>query len=162
MQITESILQQVRHKVGDKLSVASSSLSLVGAVDGPLDLGLSTIGRVDVVEELHQQHGLRLEAGLVVVVGYNKEYILQNGDEESLEEGVGCLDISLLGDVVDQLQGHVKTSRLDISVVMLESPRARVDNKLELVVVELEQSREAVKVDGSEEVEELDSVLGEL
>jgi hypothetical protein len=31
-----------------------------------------------------------------------------------------------------------------------------------LVVVELEQGREAVQVDGSEEVEELDSVLGEL
>src|SRR5699024_6441584 len=66
---------------------------------------------------------------------------------------------------------------LDVSVVMLECPRAGIDDELELVVVELQQGYnyisnrarvsatevhtwEAVQVNGPQQVKELDSVFG--
>ena len=85
MQVAERILQEISNKVGNELSVVGSGLCLVGAVNRSLDLGLSTVGGVDVVKELHQQHGLRLETSLVIIVSHNKEDILKNGDEKSLE-----------------------------------------------------------------------------
>lgn len=90
---------------------------------------------MDEVEELHQQHRLRLETRLVVIVRYNEEHILQDSNKEALEEGVGSVGVRLFSNVGNQLQAHVKTSSFNISVVMLECPRARIDDKLELVVV---------------------------
>jgi lipoate synthase len=43
---------------------------------------------VDEVEHPRKEHRLRLEAGLMIGIGENKEDILQNGDEELLKEGI--------------------------------------------------------------------------
>jgi hypothetical protein len=105
-----------------------------------LDLGLRAIVWVDEIEQLHEKHRLRLEASLVIVVSHNEEDILEDCNEEALEKGVRSGDVRLLGNVVNQLQAHVQASRLNIAVVVLESPRAGVNHKLELVVVKLEKS----------------------
>jgi len=157
-------------------------LRLVWLVDGPLDLGRGPIGRVDEVDHAHEKHRLRLEAGLVVLIRQDKKDVLQDCDEELVEEHIGCLHVSLLGNVIDQLQAHVKARSLNIAVVVLARPQARVDDKLELAIVEFQQccdgvsnqifsrpgggrlqlTREAVKVDSPEQVEEFDPMLGEL
>ena len=100
---------------------------------------MGTIGGVNEVEELHQHHGLCLETSLVIIIGDDEEHVLEDGDEESLEESIGSGNVSLLGDVVDQLQTHAQTSGFNVSVVVLECPRTRVDDELELVVIELKQ-----------------------
>ena len=115
---------------------------------------------MDEVEHAHEQHGLGLEASLVVLVGKNEEHILQDADEELVEESVGRVDVSLLSDVVDELEAHVKARSLDIAVIVLAGPHARVNDELELTVVELQKRREAVEVDSAEEVEEFDTMLG--
>lgn len=120
--VGECVLQQGAHKVAQELAVASARLRLVGLVDRPLDLGLRAVGRVDKVEQAHEQHRLRLEPRLVVLIRQDKEDVLQDRDEELVEEGVGCLHVRLLGDVVDQLQAHVQPGGLDVAVVVLASP----------------------------------------
>lgn len=77
---------------------------------------------MDEVEELHQQHRLRLETRLVVIIRHNKEHILQDSNKEALEEGVGGVGVRLFSNVGDQLQAHVKTGSFNISVVVLECP----------------------------------------
>jgi hypothetical protein len=107
LQVGEGVLEEFGHEVCQELPVVGAGLSLFGSVNRSLDLGLSAIGGVDEIEEFHQEHRLCLETSLVVVVRHNKEDVLQDGDEESLEEGIGSLHISLIGNVVDQLQAHV-------------------------------------------------------
>jgi hypothetical protein len=90
------------------------------------------------VEHSHEQHGLRLEARLVVIVCKNEEDVLENNHEELLEERIRCLHIRL-GDIVDQFQAHVKARSFNISVVMLECPGAGVNDKSELAIVKFEE-----------------------
>ena len=116
---------------------------------------------MDQVEHPRKQHGLRLEAGLVVCVGKNEEDILQDRNKELLEEGIRCCGIGLRN-VSNQLQAHVETSVFDLAIVVLACPHARVDDEFELSIVELKKSRKAVKINGAEECEEFDSVLREL
>lgn len=93
---------------------------------------------MDEVKEFHEHHGLRLEAGLVVIIRHHEKDVLQNVDEKALEEGIGCCNICLFCNIVNKLQAHVQTSRFNVSVVMLKRPRARVDDELELVIVQLQ------------------------
>ncbi len=74
----------------------------------------------------------------MVCVCENEENILQDGDEKLLEECVGGASISF-GNVCDQLETHVKSSKLYFSVVVLACPHARVNHKLELSVIEFEE-----------------------
>lgn len=116
------VLQQAGNKVCKKLAIACAGLGLVLRVDWALYLGRGAIGRVNEVEKLHEQHRLRLEACFVVAVRYDIKHILQDGDEEPLEEGVACLHVGLIGNVVDKLQAHSKACRLNVPVVVLECP----------------------------------------
>ena len=102
LKVGESVTQQISYEVGQELFVAGSRRGLVGLVDGTTDLGRRPIRRVHKVEHLHKKHGLGLESGLVVGVSDDEKDVLQHDDEELLEEGIGCLDISL-GNVVDKL-----------------------------------------------------------
>lgn len=146
MEVGEGSLQEVRNKVAEEFPVVGTSLGLLGRVDWALDLGLCAVGRVHKVEQLHEHHGLCLKSSLVVIVSDDEEHILEDCDEESLEESIGRSKVSLLGDVVNQLKTHAQASGFNISVIVLESPRTRVDDKLELVIVELEQGFGCVSI----------------
>ena len=64
-----------------------------------------------------------------------------------------------------QLIAHGKTGALDLTVVVLAGPHARIDNELEGTSIESQESGEATQVDGPEKLEELDAVfwvLGEV
>jgi len=178
LQVGERVAKQGRDRVAQEVLVGGSRLRLIGSVDGALDLGLRPVRRLDEVEQLHQQHRLSLEPSFVVAIRDHEQHILQDCGEEALEECVGCGNVRLVGNVVDELQAHVEACRLDVSVVMLECPRAGIDDELELVVVELQQGYnyisnrarvsatevhtwEAVQVNGPQQVKELDSVFGE-
>lgn len=112
---------------------------MVGLVDWALNLGRAVVRRVNKVKHAHQQQGLCPEPCFVVRVCKDKEDILQNRDEKLVEEGAGRLHVRLLRNVVDQLEAHVQACGFDISVVVLARPHARIDDKLELAVVEFQQ-----------------------
>lgn len=88
----------------------------------------------------------------------DEEDILEDVEVVLLEKGVRCLRV-LAGHIIDELHQHGKTSAFDFTVVMLAGPEARIDDKLELPLIELEQSREAAVIDGFEKLEKLYSVL---
>jgi hypothetical protein len=94
----------------------------------------------------------------VVAISNNEEDILQNGREESLEEGVARLLIGICH-VRDELKAHGETGALDFAVIVLASPHARVDHELERAGVEPQQRRETTQVDRSKKLEELDTVF---
>lgn len=95
---------------------------------------------MDEIEHAHEQHRLRLESGLVVLIRDDEEDILQDGDEELIEECIRRRNVGLLRDVVDELQAHIKARSLNLTVIMLAGPQARVDDELELAIVQLEKS----------------------
>ncbi len=143
LQIWESTLQQIGNETTQELLVSCSSRGLVWLVDRTLDLRRSIVSWVNEIKHPRQQHRLGFESSLVVRVGENEEYILQNGNEELLEESIRSSRIGF-GNVGDQLEAHVETSIFDFAVVMLTSPHARIDNKLELSIVKLEESYEDI------------------
>lgn len=96
----------------------------------------------------------------MVGVGEHEEYILEDWDEELLEESTGSSGVRFC-DVGDQLQTHVETGMFDLSIIVLASPHARIDDKFELSVVEFEECGEAVKIDCSEEAEEFNTMFWE-
>ena len=75
----------------------------------------------------------------MVRVGKNEENILEDGNKELLEESIRCSGISIRN-VNNQLKAHVETSVFNLAVVMLACPHARIDDELELTVVELQKS----------------------
>jgi hypothetical protein len=95
----------------------------------------------------------------VVTVRQHKEDILENRNVELAEEDARGLHIRL-GHVVHQLKAHRKAGILYLTVVVLRRPHARIDDKLELRAIQLEEGGETIQVDGLKELEELDSVLG--
>ena len=73
----------------------------------------------------------------MVRVGQNKKDILKDRDEELLEERIGCCRVSLC-DIGNELETHIETSIFNFPIVVLACPHARIDDKLELSVIELE------------------------
>lgn len=100
-----------------------------------------------------------LFTSLVIWVCQNKEHILQYGEVELLEEHARGLRIRILGHVVYQLDAHAQTGILHLSIVMLASPHARVNDKLELAAIQFEKRWETVEVDSFQKLEELHSML---
>ena len=75
----------------------------------------------------------------MICVGKNEEDVLYDRNEELLEESIRCSGVGLRN-VCDQLQTHVESSIFNFAVIVLACPHARVNYKLELSVVELEES----------------------
>lgn len=96
---------------------------------------------------------------LVIRICQNKKDILQDGEVELLEEHARGLQIRIFGHVVYQLNAHAQTGILYLSVVVLASPHARVNDKLELAAVQFEKRWETVEVDSFQKLEELHPVL---
>lgn len=94
----------------------------------------------------------------MITVGQHEEHILENWQEELSEEDARSLRISL-GHVVHELQAHGQAGVLNLAVVVLAGPHARIDHKLELAGIELQQGREAVQVDRLQQLEELNAML---
>lgn len=147
-------MEQVRNVFLQELLVGSACRCLIRGVDGFLDLA-----GFDEFEHARQEHGLGLETSLVVTVRDDKEDILENRDVELTEEDARGLHIRF-GHVVHEFKAHGKTRVLHLAVVVLGGPHAGVDDELELSTIELEEGLEAVQVDGLEELEELDAMLG--
>lgn len=81
----------------------------------------------------------------MICVSENEENVLQDRDEELLEERIRGCSVSF-GDVADEFQTHVETRIFHFAIVVLARPHARIDNKLELSIIELEKSyRKLVK-----------------
>jgi hypothetical protein len=74
----------------------------------------------------------------VVGISEHKEDILKDWNEELLEECIRGLRICLR-DIGDEFEAHVKPSILNFAIVMLAGPHARVNHKLELSVIQLEE-----------------------
>ena len=96
---------------------------------------------------------------LVIRICQNKEDILQNGEVKLLEEHARGLRIRIFGHVVYQLNAHAQTGILNLSVVVLASPHARVNDKFELAAIQFEKRWETVEIDSFQKLEELHSVL---
>ena len=75
----------------------------------------------------------------MVSIGEHKEYVLEDWHEELLEKLARCVGIGL-SNIGDQLEAHVESSIFDLTVVMLTRPHARINDELELPVVEFEKS----------------------
>lgn len=95
----------------------------------------------------------------VVCVCEDEEDILKDSDEELLEKLTGNLGIGLLGHVVHEFDAHIKTSILDLTIVVFAGPHARINDEFELPTIQLEQRGEAIQIYRLEELEELHSVL---
>lgn len=95
----------------------------------------------------------------MVAVGDNKEDILEDGGEERLEESVASLLVGF-GHVGNELKAHRETCAFNLAVVVFTGPHARVDDKLEGSCIQAQQSWETAEVNGSQELEKLDAVLG--
>ena len=100
-----------------------------------------------------------IPTSLMIRICQHKEHILQYGEVELLEEHARGLRIRIFSHVVYQLNAHAQTGILYLSVVMLASPHARVNDKFELAAVQFKKRRETVEVDGFQKLEEFHSVL---
>jgi hypothetical protein len=83
----------------------------------------------------------------VVAVGDNKEDVLEYRCEERLEECVARLLVGF-GHIGNELEAHGETRAFNLAVVVLASPHARVNDKLEGSCIQTQQSREAAEIDG--------------
>jgi hypothetical protein len=156
LQVGESVDQQLSNELTQELRVGGSGRSLARSVKRSLDLS-----GVDKEEHAGKEESLKLESSLVVGIGKDEKDVLKDGDEELLEEGTGSVGVGS-GNVVDELNAHVQSSGLDLTIVVLGGPETGINNELELAVVELQQGGEAGQVNGTEKLEELDTVLGVL
>lgn len=156
MQILECTLQQVRDVFLQELLVGSARRRLIGSVDRLLNLA-----SFDEFEHARQQHSLRLEASLVITIREDEENVLEDRDVELTEEDARGLYIRL-GHIVHQFKAHGKTRVLHLAVVVLGGPHAGINDKLELSTIKLEESLETVQIDGLQELEELNPMLGVL
>jgi hypothetical protein len=148
LQVGESVLQQVCYETTQEILVAGASRCLIRGINGTLDLGNCSIGRMNQIEHLRQERRLRLESSLVIRVGKHEKNILQDRNEELLKEGVRCCWVGLCN-IADQLETHVETSVFDFAVVVLACPHAGVDNKLELSIVKLQKSYHLLAFDNN-------------
>lgn len=64
-----------------------------------------------------------------------------------------------LRNVLQKVQQNVQSSLSNVSFRVLERPHDRVNDQLEVVRVDCEEGLKAVAVDGSQQVEEVDSVF---
>ena len=94
----------------------------------------------------------------VIGIRDNKEDILKNRDEELAEEEVARRRVRLCH-VIHKLDTHGETGCLDLSIVVFARPHARVDDELELSLVQLKKSWEAIEVDGLQKLKETDPVF---
>jgi len=100
-----------------------------------------------------------IRTSLVITVGQYEEDILKDRNVKLAEEDTRGVYVSL-GHVVHQLQAHGETGILHLAVIMLRCPHARINDKLELRGIEIQQRLEAIQVDGLEELEELNAMFG--
>jgi hypothetical protein len=75
----------------------------------------------------------------MVCIGKHKENVLEDRHEELLKELARRVGISF-GDIGNQLKTHIEASVFNLAVVVLTCPHARINDKLELSVVEFEKS----------------------
>ena len=94
----------------------------------------------------------------VIRVCENEEHVLEDRYEELVEKYVAGGRVSL-GHIVHELKTHGKSRVFDLTIVVLASPHACIDNEFELGLVQFKQCREAMIVDRLQEFEEPDSVL---
>lgn len=100
-----------------------------------------------------------IHTSLVIRICQNKKDILQDREVELLEEHARGLRIRIFGHVVYQLNAHAQTGILYLSIVVLASPHAGVNDKLELAAVQFEKRWETVEVDSFQKLEEFYPML---
>lgn len=103
LQVAVGFAQHFGDEFSEEVLVARANWLLTICVDGALDFRRRSISRMSKVKESHKQHGLCLEASLVVSIRQYEEELVQDSDVETLEEGVDCCWVRLLRDIVDEL-----------------------------------------------------------
>lgn len=92
-------------------------------------------------------------------IGQNEEEILEHAQKVLLEESIADSDVCAC-EVVDELEKDGQTDVCDVAHCVPKTPHKRVHCKLELLLVQLEQSWETVHVDSTHKAEKALSMLG--
>lgn len=89
----------------------------------------------------------------------DEEDVLQDRNEELLEEQTRRSLIGYFSHVVHEFKAHAQAGILDFAIVVLAGPHAGINHKLELTAIELQKGREAIQIDGLEQLEEFNTVF---
>mmetsp|Transcript_11768 Transcript_11768/g.25488 ORF Transcript_11768/g.25488 Transcript_11768/m.25488 type:complete len:206 (+) Transcript_11768:384-1001(+) len=121
-------------------------------------------GRRD-LQQVHENHRLQLKAGFVQSVGQHRQQVVQHELEKEPEKVV---HVRRVLDVLDKLEQDGEPGFGHVALRVLKRPDDRVDHDAELgfrrrwVVVQLEQRRERVAIDGGEQSEKVEPRVGEI
>mmetsp|Transcript_11724 Transcript_11724/g.27683 ORF Transcript_11724/g.27683 Transcript_11724/m.27683 type:complete len:265 (-) Transcript_11724:1003-1797(-) len=112
------------------------------------------------MEHVAEKRGVHFEARLVQAVRHHRKNVLDQGEQILLVEPLR--HIRGLSDVGEQLVENLQTSILNVALGMLHRPDHRIHHEFLVLRRDAEQSWEAVQIDGAEELEKSNPMLGEI
>mmetsp|Transcript_29229 Transcript_29229/g.84962 ORF Transcript_29229/g.84962 Transcript_29229/m.84962 type:complete len:456 (+) Transcript_29229:341-1708(+) len=112
------------------------------------------------VEHVTEKSSVHFEARLVQTVRHHRKDILDQGKQILLVETLR--HVRSLPDIGEQLVENLQTSVLNVSLGMFHRPDHRIYHELLVLRRDVEESWEALQIDGAKELEKSNPMLGKI